>query len=610
VEAKPWLADSRRRDDRPVGRAPALALAAVVLLAALGYGAAAQRVSMPLLNPDELRYTLAARSILDGEWLNLRGHEYGLGPVYPAVLAPILALSNSVESAYPLFKIANAILFALAAAPIFFVARRLLSPWWSVAVAAMAVAIPSSIYTSLVLTESVSYLTFSVALLAVVVALERPSLNRQLAVIGAVGLAYATRPQFAVLLPAFLAAYVLVWALEPERPPLRAAAARLWPTLGAVALGIAALAARPLLTWSSPSESLGGYEDLWRSYDFVEVARFSAYHLAALELYLFVIPVAVAPIVLSRLTRGGVRRETGFAAAFVSVNALMVLVAAAFASTPFGYSELHERYLFYVAPLWLVVLATWVSSGMPRPLAWTVVGVALALGLPALVPFGMIGGDLAIEVVASALWSWVWNVVEGTPHVDGKRMLALTVVVLTGVAALLPRRLWPLVPAVVVAGFVGTAVLAWGRVADAPDAFVLADGPSRAWVDDAVADGSQATKLYVLSSRCPDSELTRHAYFLTDFFNPSIDRTVSVGNSTGDGLPNDRVHIGRGGRFLLPDGEPLVADYVVTVPEIELEGREVALGTGADLVLWETDGVVRAADSRRRTVDLLSAACS
>ena len=127
--------EARDRGDRRAARRPALALCVVVALAAVAYAAAAQLVPMPVLSPDELRYTLAARALADGEWLNLRGHAYGYGPVYPFVLAPLVALAGDVESAYPLFKAANALLFSLAAVPMFFVARRLLSPWWSVAVA-------------------------------------------------------------------------------------------------------------------------------------------------------------------------------------------------------------------------------------------------------------------------------------------------------------------------------------------------------------------------------------------------------------------------------------------------------------------------------------------
>jgi len=235
------IAEPHSRVDRAEARGAVLALAAIVVVAAGGYAAAAQLVDLPLLNPDELRYTLAARGVVHGEWLNLRGEACGYGAVYPLVLAPILALSGSVEVAYPFFKLANALLFALAAVPIYLLARRLLSAWWSVGVAAASLAVPSSIYTSLVLTESASYLMSSIALLAVVLALERPSVARQLAMLCAVVLAYATRPQFAALVVAFLAGSLLLWAVQPRRPPLRAAITRLWPTIVPVALGVTAL---------------------------------------------------------------------------------------------------------------------------------------------------------------------------------------------------------------------------------------------------------------------------------------------------------------------------------------------------------------------------------
>ena len=606
------VAGTPGRDDRDSRRRPALALAAVVALATLAYAAAGKLVPMPLLNPDELRYTLAAGALVDGEWLHLRGHEYGYGALYPAVIAPILALSGTVETAYPLFRIADALLFALAAVPIFFLARRLLSRWWSVAVAAMSVAIPSSIYTSLVLTESVSYLTSSIAVLAIVLALERPSPGRQLAMLGAVGLAYAARPQFAALLPAFLAGYLLVWAIDAERPRLRAAVARLWPTLSALVLGVAALVARPLLGWSSPTQSLGGYGDLWRDYDPVSVARLAVYHLAGLEMYLFVVPFAVAPVVVHELWRSarrGSKREGAFLAAFLTVNAIFLLVAAAFASTPFGWGELHDRYLFYVAPLWLVVLATWLSRGMPRPFAWIATGVVLALALPALTPHRLIASNHVVEFVPSALWSAAWTFFDGYPLVDGRRALAATVVVLAVAAAAVPRRAWAVLPAAVVASLLLTAVLAWERVADAPEAFEVADEGARTWVDDAVPGGSSTTKILLNTSQCPWTELTRHALFLTEFFNTSVDRVAAVGDSPSDGLPLDRVDVGPGGRLVLPGSEPLVADHVVTQPGIELEGRQIAVGAGAGLVLWETRGAVRLADPRLGTTDLVTADC-
>jgi hypothetical protein len=589
-----------------------LTLAAIVALAAVGYGAATQLVDMPLVNPDELRYTLAARAVADGEWLNLRGHSFGYGPVYPLLLAPIVAISGTIDAAYPYFRLANAVFFALAALPIYLLARRLLSPWWSVGATAMSVAIPSSIYTSLVLTESASYFTVSIAMLAMVLTLEHPSVRRQLAMLSTIGLAYATRPQFAVLVPAFLGGAALVWAVDPRRPRFREAVARLWPTLGAVALAAGAFLTRLAFSSTSLERSLGGYGDLWRGYDLGSVARLVVYHLAGWEIYLFVVPFVVAPVVVVELLRDvrrGGRREGAFVAAFLAVNAVLVVVAAAFASTPYGYSEVHDRYLFYIAPLWFVLFGVWLSRGLPRPVVWIAIGAVLAVVLAAVLPFGMVGGSIVFEAVPTALWSWVWTAVEGTPHVDGRRALGATVVVLTVAAVAVPRRAWPVLPVLVAAGLVLTSVLAWNREHDAPAAFVFADNPTRAWVDDAVANGARTTKLYLSSERCPYTEMTRHAFFLTEFFNSSVDRVAAIGDSISDGLPSDGVHVGPGGRFLLADGNPLFADYVLTQPGIQLAGRPIARGTGARLVLWETRGPVRLADARLRTGEIVTAEC-
>jgi hypothetical protein len=246
---------------------------------------------------------------------------------------------------------------------------------------------------------------------------------------------------------------------------------------------------------------------------------------------------------------------------------------------------------------------------MPRPLAATAAGAALALVLPAVLPYGLVGGNIVVEEVPTALWSWAWTVVESTAHLDGRRILGLTVVALTLAAVAVPRRLWPILPALVVAGFVLTSVLAWKREVDVPVAFAQADTGDRTWVDDALPDGANATKLYVAPANCPDEELTRQAFFLTEYFNTSVDRVAGLGGSLPDGLPVEQVVVDRGGRLVRTDGSPLATRYVVTQPEVALAGRPLARGTGAHLVLWETDGPVRLADPRLRTDDVLAASC-
>ena len=79
----------------------------------------------------------------------------------------------------------------------------------------------------------------------------------------------------------------------------------------------------------------------------------------------------------------------------------LILVAAAFSSTPAGLDHLHDRYLFYVVPLWLVVLAVWLHDGLPRPVVAIAVGAGLALALPALIPFSQLAAEELADVDAS-----------------------------------------------------------------------------------------------------------------------------------------------------------------------------------------------------------------
>jgi hypothetical protein len=172
---------------------------------------------------------------------------------------------------------------------------------------------------------------------------------------------------------------------------------------------------------------------------------------------------------------------------------------------------------------------------------------------------------------------------------------------------LLPRRLRLVVPATLLVVFAATAVPAWDRMIGAPEDAVFEGGLERAWIDKKVPGDAAVTKLYVESERCPVSARTRHALFLTEFFNSTVDRAAYVGDSVPDGLPIERVEI-VDGIAVLPDGSPLVADYVFTQPGIELEGRRLDTGTTAALVLWRTGGEVRMADALT-TSDVRTADC-
>jgi hypothetical protein len=439
------------------------------------------------------------------------------------------------------------------------------------------------------MTESMAYLAAAVALYATMLALERPTVVRQSLLLAAIAAAFLVRSQLGVLYVGWLAALGLHWWIAPAA---RTSVRKLWPSalpLAAVAVGLVARIA----SGSSPRDSLGAYWELWRGYSPFGVTKWVVYHLADIELYLAVIPLAVTPIVLVQLIRRGRAGElasSAFASLFLAANAAGLVVVAAFTSTPWGYDRLHDRYAFYLLPLWLIVLVVWLAEGLPRPLLATALGVGLALVLPAILPFRQLANEAGIDTVPGALWVWIEQQVAGPGPLSGQRLLAVFVIGLLVAMLFVPRRAAPVIAVAVLGVFLVTSALAWERLIDAPEDAVFAGGLERAWVDDAVGEGARVTKLY-LDTEC-GSALERHALFLTEAFNASVDRAAYIDDSTPDGLPIERVDVGSGGVLLLSPGNQLAADYVFTQPGLELDGERVASGTNAELVLWRVDGPV------------------
>ncbi|MGH3133139.1 MAG: ArnT family glycosyltransferase [Gaiellaceae bacterium] len=597
TETAPPRASVVRRATSSTRRwAPMLALTAIVLLAFALYTALASLVDVPRVHPDEVRYLIAGSSLVEGEGLHLRGGEYGFGPLYALVHAAILLVTSGVDSAYELFKAANALFFALTAVPVYLLARRLVSDWWAVAAAGLSVAIPSSISIATVMTESLAYLTAGWALLAIVRALEAPSVGRQLAMLVAVAAAFLTRTQFGALYLVWIGALLLVWLILPSRRPrTRTDLVGLWPSAVPLVLGGAVVVGR-LATGSEQSQSFGAYWELWRGYDPGGVVRWLVYHLADFEIYLAVVPVAVTPIVLwglLRQGRSGSVRAGAFAALFLAANAVGLFVVAAFNSTPYAYDRLHDRYAFYLLPLWLIVFVAWLADGLPRPLLAAAIGVGAALALPAILPFRQLANEAGIDTVPGALWLRIESELAGPGPPSGRTALAVFVLLLVAAVVALPARFRLVLPVVVLAVFVAMAVPAWDRVIDAPEDAVFAGGLERAWIDERVPDDAPVWKLYLESPRCPSSALTRHSLFATEFFNSTVDRAAYIGDSTPDGIPLPRVDVASGGRLLFEEGEQLEAAYVYTQPGIELNGERIATGTAANLVLWRVDGPVR-----------------
>jgi hypothetical protein len=598
LETVPHLDAVSAERDHPRGTSrlrPALVVGLVAVAAFVLYTVLSLPVGGPRVHPDEVRYVIAASSLVEGEGLTLRGEEYGFGPLLALALAGILRVAGSVDAAYDWFKAANALFFALTAVPVYLLARRLVSGWWAVLAATLSIAIPSSISVATVMTESLSYAATAWALYAIMLALERPTVLRQFALLAAIAVAFLTRPQFGILYVTWVGGLAVLWLIAPStRPRGRADLVRFWPTALPVLFAALALVAR-LASGESASESLGAYWELWRGYDPLQVGKWFVYHLGDFAVYLAIVPVAVAPIVLwqlGRAGRAGSRPAAAFVALFTAANVSGLLVVAAFTSTPWGYDRLHDRYGFYLVPLWLIGLVVWLAAGLPRPLVAAAIGVVAAVSLPLILPFGQLANEAGIDTVPGALWVRIEAELAGPGPASGRLALALFAVGLVAATFLLPRRIALIaLPVAVAATFAATSYFAWQRMLEAPEDEVFAGGLERTWIDDRLPADAPVTKLYA-DTRC-ESALERHALFLTEFFNSTVDRAAYIGGSVPDGLPVERVDVTPSGELRSSPGDPLVADYVFTQPGIRLAGRRVAEGTNAGLVLWRVGGPVR-----------------
>lgn len=60
---------------------------------------------------------------------------------------------------------------------------------------------------------------------------------------------------------------------------------------------------------------------------------------------------------------------------------------------------------------------------------------------------------------------------------------------------------------------------------------------------------------------------------------------------------------------MFPGGKPLFARYVLAQPELHIQGRELAHGSGAHLTLWRTRGAVKLVNEARGPNDVIDDVC-
>lgn len=566
-----------------------MAVTAIVLFTFAAWAVLGYEASVPRFFMDELAYMKAGVSIAQGHGLQFEGRSWGYGPFFPFLVACFVKVTAGQEQAYELVKAANAAFFALASVPIYLMSRRLLPPWPSVGVVALSALVPSSMYVSVSMTESVGYLIACWSMYLTFRVLEQPSVRWQLLALGVVVLAIAARPQFAALYGAYLVGLGLLIVGSPRcRPRARS----LWPTALAIVGGLAWLA-WPLVQGHGVGRSLGAYSPLAQSYDPLQVARWFVYEVGDLALYFGVAPLVVAPIVIVlwwRRARGGSAPDAAFLALFVAQNLVGIGLVAAFASSTYGLGVRYDRYVFYLIPLWLLALVTWIHERMPRPGRALAAGIVATAVVAVTVPFAVAGRQSwseRFEAVAFAAWGKIVLLAARAPLVSVRIAGVFLIAAIVIAVAVVPRRYVGVYSTIVALVLAANLSLAWRSAFVDPATYGLSNPGLRGFVDARVGDVADVTVL-VVRAECARAEPQQLAMLETDFFNRSVRRTISVNEGRDVSLT-----VRADGTLSTRSGNAVAARYLVTPHGVAVHGRRLGTGMAANLVLWDVGGPVR-----------------
>jgi hypothetical protein len=568
---------------RVAGVPPWVWLGAIVAASAGVRIALAHRVVTPWIMVDELIYSDLAKSFAAHGHFLVRGvPTNGYGFVYPALIAPAFALFGAVPRAYAVAKDINAVVMSLAAVPAYLLARRLVGPVPALAAAALSVAIPSILYTGMLMTENAFYPLFLLTTLALVLTLERPTPLRQVVLLALCLVSFFTRAQAIAFVPAVLVAPLLHgWIEDDLRSRLRRFQT-LYAIVGvatAVVLGVAAARGR------SPLAFLGAYHAaVDGAYTLHESLHYLLWHAAELDLAVGIVPLA-ALLALWLAPRAASPRARAFAAASLPLVVFFLIEVAVFASAESA--RIEERNDFYLAPLMLIALVALAGDNVISRARRPVLAAALVAGaLPVAVPFARFVNRSAVSDTFGLL-PWWWLADRGVAF-GTMRLVALAIGVGAGVAfVFLPRRFALAFAAPVAAYFVCASLVVENGRHGIHQASVGSLGagirlPHLNWIDRAV--GRNASVAFLWRSTGETRPLWNN-----EFFSRSVGAvyTVDGPDAADGGLPETPVHERADGTLASAAGTPRVA-YAASYTDIA--GTRLARDPGIGLALYRVNG--------------------
>jgi hypothetical protein len=319
-------------------------------------------------------------------------------------------------------------------------------------------------------------------------------------------------------------------------------------------------------------------------YDVANVIRFLFWHVAELDLYVGVFPLAAFVLLAARIRQLDEPAQA-LVAATAALSCWTLLVVAAFASR-FA-DAIEERNMFVVAPLLLIGLLVWIDRGARRPRLLATVAAAVGAVLPALIPYERF---LQLKVRSDTLMLVpLWNVQDSVtlPRLDD-------VVLVAGLAAgaaflLVPRRFALVLPVAVLAYF----LLAMqpihagphGMEAAAADArFEGISVPQRDWIDRAVGQDAEVAAVWTGLAH-------RFTIHQNEFFSRSVGPVYTLGGAMPGGFPETQVTVDkRTGELRRPDRSVVRSDYALADSSLEFAGMPVARDDRLGLTLYRTNG--------------------
>jgi len=578
-----------------------LAVALLVIAAAVFRTVLDRRFAAPVVLCDEFIYANLAKNLAQHGRYLFRGAPAHQSYLYPLLLAPAW-FAHSMSTTYALAKGITASAMALTPIPVYLWARRLVTPIHALLAAALTLLLPALFYSGLLMTEGAFLPAFVLAVFAIAVALERPTLFHQLAALAAIVLAVSIRVQGIVLLlvipTAVVAKAVLDFRAGESRDRLLAELRRLWPTAVLLAGGLVVYVAYKQIQGAPLATGLGEYQGLAQAhYPLVATARWALKHLAELVLAVGFVPVSALVVLLWLGVRGAVttNAERAFLAT-VTASMLWVLVeVGAFAATVTP--TVFERYTFYLEPLLITAFVIWLARGMPRPVVGTLIAVTApvllvrTLNFPAVVIADAINGITMDSLykfslsLPGGLEELKWAVAAGA--LIGAFLFAVCVRPVAHVA----------LPLLLGAYLVAASKPVFDDTAAGSTITRAAAGPDASWIEQAIGRGK-----HVLYLNTPPGASASMTLLETEFWNRNVSAVYNLGPGEICNLPETSPAIDVDtGQIKAPGAKANV--YAVASKRFLFPGDQIAVGGPSEYPLglyrikpplrvgWTADGV-------------------